>query len=102
MELIGATPGPIEACFVSIDMNANFTRTSQTYAFDIGIGAAGSEQPIFTNFLSAEDTNIDIMTPWMYGPLACSIPSGVRVAARVMASGTGTTGYAIAMWGVGP
>ena len=81
---------PVNALLIEIGKNNNVTMTSGYYVFEIGIGAAGSEIPIFRGLFAAS-SNDDHYYPMAMGPFPIHIPEGTRVAARGQSSVTDAT-----------
>lgn len=61
---------------------ANPNDDADTYAIDIGTGAASSETTIVPNLILDQDTNSGIL----FGPIPVNIASGTRIAIRAEAS----------------
>ena len=104
VELISAVPSNIRALTFSIDQANDVARTACTWLFDLGIGAAGSEQVIVPNIQLATDATSSMVTPNTFGPIPVGIPSGVRLAARAQCSinTAGDRTFGLAVWGFGP
>lgn len=81
-ELTASASRRITQLCVRIGGQANTTRAVNQWAWDIGIGGAGSEVVLIPDlFLYCHTTN-DIPTPDVWGPFPVEIPAGTRIAAR--------------------
>jgi hypothetical protein len=100
-QLTASTPHAIRAVLLSIGSNKNSVPATNKWLVDIAVGAAGAEQVLVGNLLFTCGQERPV--PSLVGPLPCSIPAGVRVAARSQCSVTDTTDRKIALvlYGIG-
>lgn len=71
--------------------------SSYRSAFDIGVGAAASEQVVFQDLFGSSYT---VMAPPWYGPLPVDIPAGSRVAVRGQSLGP-SQNFRLTLYGIG-
>ncbi len=67
--------------FVSGDNGTEYY-VDKNWLVDIGIGPSGSETVLIPQLFLYGDTDLNIPTPWIIGPLHVSIPAGTRIAVR--------------------
>lgn len=101
-QLVASTSDDIKAlCFV-VGYNNDLNRAATGVAcIDIGIGGAGSEQVILTNFQVGWGVTYDCPIDQFFQPMSCNIPAGTRVAARCQSNITtaGDRTVDISAWG---
>lgn len=92
-QITASAPNNFNALMVVIG-NGQRSNASNTNSWlvDIGIGAAGSEQPIINQlFTMSMGNTVFFMTPSFFGPFPCNIPAGTRIAARAQCNTTTAT-----------
>jgi hypothetical protein len=86
-ELTSSLARDIAALYLAGNCAGDTSRTAGRLTVDIGVGASGSEVVLFT-FQTTNNSNNQADT---FGPIACAIPAGTRIAYRVKPSYTSAT-----------
>jgi hypothetical protein len=100
----GATPGTygawveltassvaLRGFLFQVGTQRNAARSTYTYAIDIGVGAAGSEQAICEELPRWTYNGHNFLNPQIEGPFMIPIPAGTRIAVRGICTGTDAT-----------
>jgi hypothetical protein len=100
-QLTASTPHAIRALLLAFGSNKNSVAGTNKWLVDVAVGAAASEQILFGNLLLT--CGAERPLPSLLGPLPCSIPAGVRLAARAQCSIIDTTDrkFAVVAYGIG-
>lgn len=88
-QLTSSCPQPLSAVVISMQGGATSNWNSGTFILvDIGIGAAGSESAVISNFPAVMGSNPESVGFFAPTTQAVSIPAGVRIAARYQYTAT--------------
>lgn len=92
-QITASTPNNFNAIMIAIGDGArSVASATNSWLVDIGIGAAGLEQPIIRQlFVMSAANTVFSMSPPMFGPFPCNIPAGTRIAARAQSNNNGAT-----------
>jgi hypothetical protein len=84
-QVVAATTADIAGIFLAMDVGSGGS-TSNSVAFDVGIGASGSETVIISNVGMRKGSSGTAMFPDFFPLIPISIPNGTRLAARAQSS----------------
>ena len=90
-ELVDPTTRPINQIVMAVSNQKNNADTTARFLFDVGIGAAASEQVVIPDIPVAKNNNTDSLGTVVYGPWPIEIPVGSRLAVRAQCSITDAT-----------
>lgn len=89
-QLAASTTGVTRAVVLALGNQANTTRTAADQLFDLGVGAAASEQVVVADVYSRQNTAGNFFPP-MAGPFFVDVPEGSRLSVRMQSSITDAT-----------
>lgn len=81
-EIAASTTNDIKALILTLGNAGDSSRTTCKFLVDVGIGAAGSEQVIISNYGAAARSEHDCVLPQVSQLIDVSIPAGSRIAVR--------------------
>lgn len=90
-QIVASTTNEIRMLWVLFGNAGNTAMADARFAFDIAIGAGGSEQILIPDIYVRVEDDIDAPISFVQGPFECHIPSGTRLAARSQCSITDAT-----------
>ena len=101
-EVTAATTAETKVLYLALGTRGNSAMADGWGEVDIAVGAAGSEQVIFTEQRIRLRATEDIFPP-LVGPIPVSIPAGTRLAVRAQCSITDATDrlFDVALYGLG-
>ena len=91
VELSASTSNNYKAFMVIVGQVGNTALADAHFLFDIATGAASSETDFLSNLSFSTSSASDVMSPKVFGPFACDIPSTSRLSVRGQSSTTNAT-----------
>lgn len=100
-QVVASTANRYVALWLAASIKGDASRTQSDFAFDIGIGASGSEVVLVENVAGMQEGS-RIINPTIWGPFFCDIPAATRVAARVRCASSAADSFAVGVMGLVP
>ena len=102
VEIVASTANPIRQLIIVVGVSGNGALANVSMQVDLAIGAAGSEQNIFDDYMIRGLSSSDEFRPAHGAPLSVSIPASTRLSARAQCDITEATDrlFDIAIYGL--
>jgi hypothetical protein len=101
-QMSSGVPQRIGCLMVTFGTSNDVTRASSPFLFDIGAGATGSEQALWRDIASNNESASDVTQPGQFGPFAVDVPANVPFSFRCQGTAANDTDFAfqVAMHGL--